>query len=335
MGTIDFPIAEAEVVTVLPSLASSFKLSNKGQIVGALTQDRQPGVYGRMGQSANMIPLRFVLDSESGSKSYDLRAVNHPTLFPLILAMTADSVVTIGQRGGGERTVMMEAEIRLAGHDPIRITEGWSGADAKAAIPMYLGIVSGYLISNEFDETHLEGVDIHLYHQDEPKTASLLRASVDPSADGKYRAGDLITVRTVLKPFRGEPFEKTMNMRLPDSLQPGPLHLFVGSGSALTRLDFMLLPPTPTNLSQVIDVIDRLNPSTELGVSAYVPADGVISGGVYLPELPPTMHLVTVEEKSEIGGTAVKYHPVRHVAEGTDYVISGAHRIDLKIAPPS
>ena len=333
MGSINFPIAEAEVVTVLPSLASSFKLSNKGKIVGALTQDRQPGVYGKMGQVAEMVPLRFSLVSDSGEKHYDLRAVRHPALFPLILAMTADSIVTIGQKGGGERTVVMDAEIRLHGRDPIRLTEGWAGADAKQAIPMYLGIVSAYLISNEFDETELEGIDITLHHQDEPKIATILNASVENPVDGKFRPGDRVKVRTLLKPFRGEPFERTMEIDLPESLKAGPLFLFVGSGSVLTRLDFMLVPPSPRSLTQVIDVIERLRPSTNLGMSAYVPGEGVISGGVYLPELPATMHLVTVEEKSEIGGASVKYHPVRHVEEGTDYVIAGAHRIDLKIEP--
>ncbi|MBW3670353.1 MAG: hypothetical protein KY432_01635, partial [Acidobacteria bacterium] len=190
-------------------------------------------------------------------------------------------------------------------------------------------------ISNEFDETELEGVDVRLHHQDDTKIATLLRASVDNPAGGEFRAGDVITVRMLLKPFRGASFERVMEMQLPESLQPGPLHLFVGSGSVLTRLGFMLVPPSPRNLTQVIDIIERLRPSTDIGVTAYVPGQGVVSGGVYLPELPPTMHLVTVEEKSEIGGTAVKYHPVRHIAEGTDYVITGAHRIDLKIEPAS
>lgn len=335
MGNIDFPIAEAEVVTILPSLASSFKLSNKGQIVGALTQDRQSGVYGKMGQKAHMIPIRYALESETGTKDYDLRAVDHPTLFPLILAMTADSVVTIGQRGNGERTVVMDADIRIEGREPIHLTQGWAGADARRSIPMYLAIVSGYLISNQFDEAKVESVDIRFRHQDEPRIARLMTATVDTLPDGKIHPGDALTIRTRLEPFRGEPFEKAMTLQLPEGLEPGPLYVFVGSGAALTALDFMLVPPSPRNLDQVIEVIERLRPSTDLVVEAYTPAEGVVSGGVYLPELPPTMHLVTVEEKGEVGSASVKYHPVRYVAEGIDQVVAGTHRIDLMIEPVS
>ena len=335
MGSIDFPLAEAEVVAILPSLASSFKLSNKGRIVGALTQDRQSGVYGKIGQSVDMVPLRFSLESESGTKEYSLRAVEHPALFPLILAMTADSVVTIGQRGNGDRTVMMDAEIRVEGREPIRLTQGWAGADARQAIPMYLSIVSGYLISNQFDEAKVESIDVRFHHQDEPKIARLTKASVDTPADGKIQPGDTLTVRAQLEPYRGEPFEKTLTLELPENIGEGPLYVFVGSGSALTVLDFMLVPPSPRNFAQVIEVIERLRPSSDLVAGAYIPGEGVISGGVYLPELPPTMHLVTVEEKGEVGSASVKYHPVRHVADGTDQVITGAHRIDLEIEPVS
>lgn len=335
MGAIRFPIAEADVVTVLPSLASSFKLTNTGRIIGALMQDRQPGVYGRLGEHADMIPLSYSLVSEAGAKQYDLRAVNHPTLFPLILAMTADSIVTIGQRGAGERTVVMDAEIRLAGRDPIRLSEGWAGAEARQAIPMYLAILSGYLISNQFDEAVVEGIDIRLEHGDDTRIAELVQATVETPADGKFRPGDVVSVRTRLRPYRGESFEKILSLKLPETLPAGPLHLFVGSGSALTMLDFMLVPPSPRNLDQVVDVIERLNPSTDLTLSAYVPNEGLISGGVYLPGLPPTMHLVTVEEKGQVADTPVKYHPVRRVSIPTDQVIAGAHRIDLKIDPAS
>jgi hypothetical protein len=333
MGSIDFPMAGADVVTVMPSLASSFKLSNMGEIVGALTQDRLPGVYGKLGQEARTVPLRFSLESAAGLRDYDLRVVDHPSLFPLILAMVADSIVANAQRGGGERTVMMEAAIHLEGREPIRISEGFTGTNARQAIPLYLAVVSGYLISNEFSDMKLDKVEIRLRHDDEPRVAKLVDARVETPENGRIRPGDTIRVRAQLKPFRGEAFYHTIEVPLPESLQPGPLYLFVGSGSALTRLEFTLVPPSPRSVSQVVNVVERLRPSTELRVSVYAPSEGAVVGGVYLPELPPTMHLVTIEEKGAIGGSPVKYHPVSHQAHSFDQVISGAHRIDLKVDP--
>src|SRR5207247_9824529 len=56
MGQVKFPIAKAEIVGVLPSLATSFKFANGGDVVGAFRQDRSSGIMGQLGDSADMIP---------------------------------------------------------------------------------------------------------------------------------------------------------------------------------------------------------------------------------------------------------------------------------------
>ncbi|HYO76200.1 MAG TPA: hypothetical protein VE010_07015, partial [Thermoanaerobaculia bacterium] len=57
MGEINFPMATSEVVTVMPSVASSFKFSNTGDIVGVLRQDRAAGIMGVLGDKPEMIPV--------------------------------------------------------------------------------------------------------------------------------------------------------------------------------------------------------------------------------------------------------------------------------------
>jgi hypothetical protein len=57
MGPIRVPMAAAEVVTVLSSQYTSFKIANLGPTVGAFEQDRQAGLEGRLGVAAPMIPM--------------------------------------------------------------------------------------------------------------------------------------------------------------------------------------------------------------------------------------------------------------------------------------
>ncbi|MEO8036189.1 MAG: SpoIVB peptidase S55 domain-containing protein, partial [Acidobacteriota bacterium] len=65
MGEISFPMAQSEIVTVMPSLANSFKFANTGAIVGAFTQDRSVGIMGTVGTSADMIPVELKLEVSS------------------------------------------------------------------------------------------------------------------------------------------------------------------------------------------------------------------------------------------------------------------------------
>jgi hypothetical protein len=334
IGEVSFPMAKSEIITVMPSLASSFKFASTGKVVGAFRQDRSTGIMGMVGDDADMIPIDVTVDGSGLSQSYHVNIVRHSLLSPLILAMAADSVVANAQRAAGERTVMLESEIKLKGFDePIHLREGWAGAQARQAIPAYLAVVAGYVMSNEFRPADIERVKIHLRHDDDLKIAKLLEASIDTPEKGKINPGDTIKVRTVLKPYRGEPFVETFEVKIPDNQPAGSAYLLVGSGSLSNQIDFSLVPPDPRTLEQVIAVLGRLRPSTDLTIGLYSSAEGAVTAGVYLPNLPPSMRAVVNADSTNGAQSAVRYHASQHLSRPLGYIVDGAVKIDLEVKP--
>jgi hypothetical protein len=333
MGEINFPMATSEVVTVLPSVASSFKFSNTGDIVGVLSQDRAAGIMGLLGEKADMIPVDVTLDGAGPEQKFHVDVVRHSYLSPLMLAMVTDSIVSNAQRAAGERTVLLDSEIKLKGFEPVRIREGFAGQQARQAIPQYLALVSGYLMSNEFKDAQIETVKIHLRHDDDLRIAKLMEASVVMPAKGRVSPGDTVQVRTVLKPFRGESFVETFDVRIPDDQPAGPSYLLIGSGSVMNAIDFSLVPPDPRTLEQVISVLGRLRPATDLTVGLYSTGEGAVTSGVYLPNLPPSMRAVVVADTSNGAQAVVKYHPAGQHARPLGYIVDGALKIDLDVQP--
>lgn len=333
MGQVSFPMASSEIVTVMPSLASSFKVAATGPIVGALQQDRSAGIMGVIGEHANTIPVTLTVDGSGPARTYHVNVVRHSQLSPLILAMAVDTVVANAQRAAGERTVTLDSEIDLKGLPPIRLREGWAGAQARSAIPAYLAVVSGYLMSNEFRDAHIEGVQIHLHHDDQLRIAKLMDASIIPPENGRISPGDTVKVRATLKPFRGEPFIETFDVKVPENQSPGHAYLLIGSGTVLNQVDFSLVPPDPRTLEQVLAVLKRLRPSTDLAVGLYSSGDGAVTAGVFLPVLPPTMNAVVSGDTSNAAQASVKYYASEHQAHPLDYIVEGALKIDLEIKP--
>ena len=333
IGEVDFPMAKSEIVTVMPSLASSFKMANSGNIVGAFHQDRATGIMGNVGDNAAMIPVTLSVDGSGAEKTYHVGIVRHTQLSPLILAMAADTVVANAQKGAGERTVMLDTDIRVKGFAPIHLREGWAGAQARSAIPAYLAVVSGYLMSNEFRDATIEGVSIRLHHDDSLRTAKLMEATIVTPDKGRISPGDTVKVRATLKPYRGEPFTDTFDVKVPDNQPVGNAYLLIGSGTVLNQIDFSLVPPDPRTLGQVLATLERLRPSTDLTVGVYSTDDGAVTAGVYLPNLPPTMHAVVSNDTSNAAQAAVKYHSFDHQAHPIGYIIDGALKIDLDIKP--
>ncbi|MEA2338387.1 MAG: hypothetical protein QOE82_2394 [Thermoanaerobaculia bacterium] len=334
MGEVAFPMAKSEIVGVLPSLASSFKFSNTGAVVGAFRQDRAVGIMGMMGEKADMIPVDLEVEGSGPAQKYHVDVLRHSQLTPLILAMAADTVVASAQRAAGERTVMLESEIKLKGFsEPITLREGWAGAQARQAIPSYIAVVAGYVMSNEFRTADIESVKIHLRHTDDLKIAKILEASLEMPANGRVHAGDVVKVRAVLKPFRGDAFTDTFDVTIPDDQAAGTAYLLVGSGSVLNQVDFMLVPPDPRSLDQVIAVLRRLRPSTELTLGLYEPTDGAVTAGVYLPNLPPTMRAIVSSDTSNGPQAPVRYHASQHLAHPLGYIVDGVVKIDLDVKP--
>lgn len=333
MGEIQFPMARSEVVTVMPSVANSFKFSNTGAVVGVLTQDRAAGIMGVMGGKAEMIPLEMTLNGSGMSKKYNLNIVRHSNLSPLILAMAADTVVAGVQRAAGERTVMLDTEIKLKGFEPIRLREGWAGAQARQAIPAYLAVVAGYLISNEFRNAEIESLKVNLSHDDSLRTARLLEASVVTPEKGFIAPGDTLKLRALLKPYRGEAFTEEFDVRVPDDQTPGPAYLLVGSGSVMNVVDFTIVPPDPRTLEQVLGVLQRLRAATDLSVGLYSAGEGAVRAGVYLPNLPASMQSVISADTRAGADETVKYYATGQQARPLGYIIEGAVKIDIAVRP--
>ena len=81
-GGASLPMARARVVTVLPSLASSFKFFTIGETIGSFTSDRMHGIWGRLGETTAMVPVTVAVDG----REYDFRSLRHPGLTPFLVA---------------------------------------------------------------------------------------------------------------------------------------------------------------------------------------------------------------------------------------------------------
>jgi hypothetical protein len=188
-------------------------------------------------------------------------------------------------------------------------------------------------MSNEFRTADIEHVTIRLHHLDDLKIAKMLEASIEMPSKGRLTAGDTVKVRAVLKPFRGEPFVETFDVTIPADQPAGSAYLLVGSGSVLNQVDFMLVPPDPRSLDQVLAVLRRLRPSTELTLGLYEPTDGAVTAGVYLPNLPPTMRAIVSADSSNGAQSSVRYHAAQHLARPLGYIVDGVVKIDLDVKP--
>ena len=137
--------------------------------------------------------------------------------------------------------------------------------------------------------------------------------------------------------IRGGDPTKAACRALRDALWHNSLSIATALGHPLEAMmvDVHIGVPRPemVDKTQVLAVLQRLRPSTDLTVGLYSSDEGAVTAGVYLPDLPPTMHAIVSGDTSNGAQAPVKYRAAQHQAHPLGYIVDGALKIDLEIKP--
>jgi hypothetical protein len=87
LGAVDLPMADTEVVAILPSQLTSFKVANIGRVIGTISQDRLSAVYGEVGRGPAMIPVEVTVPNHGATRTLHFDVVRQPDLAPMVVAV--------------------------------------------------------------------------------------------------------------------------------------------------------------------------------------------------------------------------------------------------------
>ncbi len=331
MGPVSMPMAEAQVLTVLPSLFRSFKFAATGPVLGSITQDRSTGILGTFGTRAPMVPITVRLSSDSiPSQVYHFEAVHNSMLTPILTAIAIDNVLTTLEKRSGERTLVWKSAIRTPGRS-VRWDSVFSGLAAREEAVASLALLTNYLMANEFHDLTILGVDVEITHSDRVKGARIVHVEAQKE---RAHPGDEIPIWVDVVDFRGSTRRVVLNLKVAPDTPPGPLTVFVGDGSAATAYDLALLPPDPQSLDQVLDFLARIRPPNSLNLLSYRSAPGVVVAGDALQALPPSVaSLLRDRGPGEASTPELAYVRLQSISVEQPTPVTGSVRLRIDVAP--
>lgn len=324
LGPLDVPMATAEVVTVLASDYSSFKISNMGPVVGAFEQDRSPGIYGRLGQQAAMIPVTVRVDDRT---VYNMRVARVPQLTPALLAIATLAGLDSATYTGGRQGVDLTARFHLAGHPDLEIRQSFDGDGAAPSSAGFLLSFAGYLMGNDLAEVDLERVEVEVSQVDRPRTATLVGAHAERSV---VRPGDTVHLNLAFSAWRGEDFRHRLAIELPEDLPRGRYHLFVGDGASVDAARLAVERSEPVTFHQALELMRSLHSRRELVVLGVAAGPGLAVAGEAMPNLPGSMRSIW-SGSTPGGATPLRLAVSQQYVETMDVPLSGLTRIDLEV----
>ena len=334
LGDIDLPLTAARVETLLPSLERSAKIAVPLAEAGAFRQDRASAIFGKLGASPAMIPVRLQLTDGGGVKrTYSFDVADDPLLAPILLYISLQGVVEAIERNFGSATVRLQegSVIKVDGSEDIRLDNLFAGdgaATSACGLSAYLLYV---LMNNEWADARVKGVNLLFEYDRTPRTALVRRVTLD-----RYRvtAGSTVTARIVVSPYRGLDEVLEREIPIPEETPAGPLTLQVGSAAAINRTDDVEGPIYPRDLGQLVTLINRLRRNDRVYVLASRQDSGAYLGGARLPNLPPSLTSLLTRPRS-FGNFA--YVPERGILEEeirTDTAVEGFARVSVEVMAP-
>lgn len=331
LGASDMPMSETAVVTVVPNVNNSFKLSVPGAMMGSISQDRASGVFGLLGQAPKMIPVKINLHtSRDRSETYSYEIANDSFLTPLLLNITIFNTITSSERALGDSTITIKGAINVKGQEPIEVDRRFSAGNSPIlAASSVAGPISS-LLGSGFDDVQIEGVTLDISSADTKYAGTLERIALSKT---EARRGEQIEIQAYVRTESGKQFVQRIPVQIPEDATPGQLLVFVGDGGALQE-GSAARAFVPQDLGQLVKAINKVKKSDRLYVKLFRITPGAVIGTSELPNLPPSVVATLNSDRTSGGYTPTVLSAVyERELPPAEFVISGQQLIGLDIVP--
>ncbi|CAN5125436.1 SpoIVB peptidase S55 domain-containing protein [soil metagenome] len=329
LGTSDLPMSESHVVTVIPNLNNSFKLAVPDALVGSMTQDRATGVFGSLGKSPKMIPVKLNLEtSRNNQETLNFEVVNDDFLTPILLNIAIYNSLVANERGLGDSTVELKGEIKIKNQEPIKIERRFAGAIATQLAGVSVAAPVNALMKSRFDGAEISEINLSAVSIDGSNTATLERIALDKT---EVKAGGSFEVQAFVRTDSGRIFSQKIPVTIPADTPAGTLMVRVGDGNSIQQ-NAASKQFVPKDLSELIKTINDLKKDDRLYVQTYRVTNGAIIGSKEMPNLPPSM-LATLNNDRTAGGFKPTVTTVLTDQElpPADFLISGQQVLTIEV----
>ncbi len=330
IGSTAIPFARSEVVTLLPNVNTSFKLSVAKEWMGTIDQDRDTAVAGELGRRPAMAPVSIVV-SRNGREidSYHMQMIDDPLLSPLLTQMAVFSAIDATERSVGAASIRMSGQIEFQNAPaPVRLDNIFSADNGAAAqVALSAAVPVAYVLQGGFASLHLKSVSLRVETLDQKKALTI--DSVITSRR-EVRPGEKLRVNIVLGGENGAESVRSLEYLVPLGAPAGPLYITVSDATTANLADFrQVLLGTPHSTAELIAAVNNLHPNNKVYVRFWRADPAFQLEGAELPDPPASVAMILSNSQANVAGiTQVRNSKVAEMEIDTgDLAVSGTKTI--------
>jgi len=333
VGATELPFARAEVLTLLPNLSASFKISTARQWMGAITQDRSTSIYGELGRKAETIPISLSMqDGRRSPLSYHMQMVNDRVLSPFILQMAVYSAIDATERTLGLGSYSVRGSVEFLHNIPaLKLDNAYAG-DFNVPLQASSGVASplAYLLSSGFDALKIKNISLEIQASEHKH---LLQIDQIMASRKQVRPGQSVDLIVTFTAENGVVTDRTVHYTVPVGAPLGTLNFTVSDATYSNLLDYQQIAATQAKSpTQVISFLNDLRPNTNAYLRVWRSDAAFQVQGADLPDPPPSVGLILARAQAAQGTWFARGSKVDelHIDTG-NVVVSGSKNVAIEV----
>ncbi|MBZ5610188.1 MAG: hypothetical protein LAP38_18150 [Acidobacteriia bacterium] len=333
VGNTELPFARAQVLTLLPNLASSFKISSPLEWMGTITEDRSTSIYGELGRKADTVPLAITLkDGRRSPLSYHMQMVQDRVLSPFIIQMAVYSALDATERtlGLGSYSIRGAVEFQR-GVQPLRLDNTYSG-DFNVPAQASLGVASplSYVMGAGFDALKIKDVNLVIEASERKRALQIDQLTASRK---EVHPGDPLELTVTFTGENGVEMQKNVRYTVPIGAPAGTLNFTVADGNYSNLLDYQQLASSvPKSPTQLVSFLNNLRANTNAYVRVWRTDPAFQVQGSDLPDPPPSVGLILSRAQAAQGYVYPRGSKIDELEIQTgDVVVNGSKNVQVEV----
>ena len=329
VGATGLPFAHSEVLTLLPNLNSSFKISSPKELMGVISQDRNTAIAGTLGARAAMMPVDITVSRKGRTlDKYHIQMVNDRFLGPFLLQMAVFSAIDATERTVGAASLTIKGAIVLENQrEPVRLGDVYAADTGTAALAsLSAAIPLAYLLQGGFDGLRVKNIALDIEASDGKKALQIEQVQ---ASRHEVRPGDTVEIETLLTGENGVEFTRSVRYKVPVGTNTGTLYFTVADSSQTNMLELRQAVSTPArSAQQLIDVANRLRSNDKAYLRVWRNEAVYSAAGEDFPDAPPSAALILA------GGVPTTNRNAKIaelVIDGSGMAVSGSKTVQVEV----
>jgi hypothetical protein len=334
-GAVEIPLGKAEIIGIISSYMRSVKMSNKGGIVGSITQDRLSAISGIVGPTPRMVPMSVTIQRNGIEHSYHVEFCDNKFFTPMVFQTALLQFLASVMELSDESSLKLNCQIDLDSLPPLHFTDKFAGERFSWVIDAISRTASQFLpiYQNDFGIPKIKQITIRAEVLPVIEAAMIEEMTVTPL---EVHPGETLKIHAGFQPWHGNRIFKDFELKLPEEIKEGEIEVTLADAQKADQLigslgGSLYTGAKPRNLEQFIETLNERHCNDCLYLILQTRSQGLHVQNQHLTALPESVRTLLAADQSADRPVGIQQNILSNKQIEFGSVVTGSRSIKVKI----